>query len=268
MGEFGAYEAHFMPNGVKIHTTASDAGYSEVLTKQLDYAWRWGVKYAVHWQIYDNGFRNEVPSGTFDANNAYSQTEDKMVGTWLIRPASSPAGQWYFTTGYTFTTAYTQIQQLLSNGLRDDELANFNYVHFATLNGWAFATTQQPWCQGDTTRVYRASGVQVASLTYKAPENIVDFNVRAFLSSTGTATPTGRLRWYASPSGSAWTGPYEFSVKDTFKPDETAAPTWSRMHLGPGTAIPTGTKYLKFEMYDAGNNTITQLGSVKLVTKP
>lgn len=264
MGEFGAYESSFMEQNKTVHSLISDTDYRNVLARQLDFAWRWGVRYMVHWQIYDNGLRSE--SIPFDANNPYSITESNLVGTWLIRPAPSPDNLRYFTSGYTFTTAHADMLQFNRRYLYEDEQVNMN-LNNATPDNFAITTTDQSWCQGDLNRIYRKSNATPRSISYQVTEPMVDFNVKAFISSTGTPSPVGRLKWYSSVNGTSYAGPYEFSTADSYIPDSNA-PTWMRFHLGPGFALPAGTKFLRIEFTGTADVTKTQIGNVRIHTLP
>jgi len=258
MGEFGAYESSYLGDSAPWHSAASDATYSALIDRQLDYAWRWGAHYAVQWACYDNGLRTGV---SFDPANPALLTEDKFVGTWLIRARAS-AGD---PLSYTFTSAYGRLARLAGRVLHDDPLANLTLAT-ATSGGLSLATSNQIWDEDDLHRVYRTTTGSTASLTYGTDAPIVDWNIRAFLIDASTAS--GRIRGYTSADGIAWSSAFEFTEVDNFVPDATNAPTARRLHLGPPAAgVPAGTRFLKIELHGASAATATQLGHVRLITE-
>jgi hypothetical protein len=259
MGEFGAYEAGYMGTN-RLHSAASDATLGALIDKQLAYAWRWGALHAVQWACYDNGLRADV-TDTFDPANPSLLTETNFVGTWLVRARASATNE----LSYSFTSAYGRLAHLNGRQLHDDSLANLT-VAASTSGGLSVTTSVQPWAQKDRSRVYRTTTGTTAWLTYEAPAPIVDWNIRAFLLSATTAA--GRVRGYTSLDGLAWSPAFDFTEIDSFLPDPVLAPTWQRVYLGPPAAgIPSGTRFLRIELYGSSGNTGTQLGHVRLVSE-
>jgi hypothetical protein len=258
MGEFGVYESSSMGASAPYHSAASDLAYSRLIDEQLAYAWRWGAIHAVQWACYDNGLRKGY---NFDPNQPVSVTEDKLVGTWLVRAcavANDPSS-------YSFTTAYGRLARLSGRVLHDDPLADTSLAS-AIVGNFSVTTTPQPWDQEDRARLYRATRGTTTSLTYQTNADIVDWNIRAFVS--GASTASGRIRGYTSPDGVSWSAAFDFGEVDVFVPAPVRSPSWRRLHLGPPAAgIPVGTRHLRVELYGLSPNTLTQLGHVRLVTE-
>ncbi len=82
LGEFGSREAMFMSSST--HDAESDRKQREVLARQLQLALRWGVQYAVYWEVYCNELRD---GETVDPGE--EATESQLRGLWLIRPDGS-----------------------------------------------------------------------------------------------------------------------------------------------------------------------------------
>jgi len=258
MGEFGAYESSYMGASAPWHSAESDAAYSALIDQQLAYAWRWGARFAVQWAGYDNGLRTGV---TFDPSSPSLLTEDKFVGTWLIRARANAAD----ALSYSFTSAYGRLARLNGRVLHDDPLANLTLAT-STSGSWSVTTSNQVWDEDDLNRVYRTTTGSTASLTYATTAPIVDWDIRAFIMDATTAS--GRIRGYTSTDGVTWSAPFEFGEVDNFVPDSAGAPNCRRLHLGPPTSgIPAGTRYLRIELFGATAATATQLGHLRLVTE-
>lgn len=258
MGEFGAYESSYMGANAPWHSAASDATYSALIDQQLAYAWRWGARFAVQWACYDNGLRTGV---AFDPNTPTLLTEDKFVGTWLLRARADASD----ALSYSFTSAYGRLARLNGRVLHDDTLANLTLAT-STSGSWSLTTSNQVWDEDDLNRAYRTTTGSTASLTYATTAPVVDWNIRAFIMDATSAS--GRIRGYTSTDGVTWSAPFDFGEVDNFVPDASGAPNCRRLHLGPPAAgVPAGTHYLRIELYGATAATATQLGHVRLVTE-
>lgn len=255
IGEFGAVESTYFASGARVHSAASDTTYSNIALNQFSRAWRWGVRRAVFWQIYDNGTRNGVD---FDYANPVSKNEQDFVGSWLIRPPGPPE-----YPNFTYTGAHDRFAALMDCRLLEDALADFSQVDSLSDN-WAGSDTAQSWAPGFQRRIYRADAAASASLTYRVGGDLVDCNVTAFL--YGTDQAAGRLCYFLSGDGAAWQGPFDFAVVDTVALD-TASPDWRRLLLGPGGSIPSGTRYLRIEISDPGVTWRTQIADLKLISR-
>ena len=100
LGEFGCYEMLCLGDWVDAHTDETDRVHREIVGKQLELAFKWGVKYAIYWQVYGNGVRdNASPSGEAD--------ESELHGVWLRRPDGS------------YTGTYKYFENILSKNLED-----------------------------------------------------------------------------------------------------------------------------------------------------
>ncbi len=100
LGEFGCYEMLCLGDWVDAHTVETDRVHREVVGKQLELAFKWGVKYALYWQVYGNGLRDGAsPAGEAD--------ESELHGVWLRRPDGS------------YTGAYKYFENILSKKLED-----------------------------------------------------------------------------------------------------------------------------------------------------
>lgn len=258
MGEFGAYESSYMGTSAPYHSVDSDEDYSALIDRQLKYAWRWGALHAVQWATYDNGLRNGV---SFNPASPTLMTEDKFVGTWLVRAQASATDP----LSYSFTSAYGRLSRLCGRKLWDDPLANLSLTD-ASSGAFSFTTSAQVWDEEDRTRMYRTTTGSTASVTYHTTEPIVDWNIRAYL--IGASTAVGRIRGYTSSDGSTWSSAFDFGEVDVVVPDATNAPTARRLHLGPPSGgVPSDVRYLKIELYGASAATGSQLGSIRLVTE-
>ncbi len=100
LGEFGCYEMLCLGDWVDAHTDETDRVHREVVGKQLELAFKWGVKYALYWQVYGKGLRDGAsPSGEAD--------ESELHGVWLRRPDGS------------YTGACKYFENILSKNLED-----------------------------------------------------------------------------------------------------------------------------------------------------
>ncbi len=100
LGEFGCYEMKSLGYLVDAHTDESDRVHREIVGKQLELALKWGVNYALYWEVFCNGLRNgAAPSGEAD--------ESELVGVWLRRPDGS------------YTGAYKYFENILPKNIDD-----------------------------------------------------------------------------------------------------------------------------------------------------
>ncbi|MBL8993051.1 MAG: hypothetical protein JNM63_06895 [Spirochaetia bacterium] len=96
VGEFGGAISTFEKKENTYPELGADPSLNQlrVTQKQFEAALRWGVVYAVYWELYCNEWRSDVknkPSPDVDA------TAEQLNGFWLIRPDGSKAPVWdYF----------------------------------------------------------------------------------------------------------------------------------------------------------------------------
>ena len=85
LGEFGAPENDPVIKNQQVALA--------VARKQLDFALRWGVRYACYWQIYCNGLREpgNAPQGVAGKYGAA-----QFRGAWLIHPDGSKTALWKY----------------------------------------------------------------------------------------------------------------------------------------------------------------------------
>jgi len=253
LGEFGAIERSFYDAGATVHSANSDSVHADVSLNQFSYAWRCGLQRAIYWQIYDNGMRDGL---TFDYDNPVSKTEPEVSTTWLIRAPAPPT-----YPNFSYTTAHDRFASLMDCWLMEDDLTDFSLAH--TQAGWTRSTDDQTWAPGTVARLYRATDGP-AELVYRTEGELVDFHVTAYL--YAGIVSSLRVRGYTSPDGVTWSDPFAFKVLNSVAVD-TTTPDWVRQFLGPATAIPSGTRYLKIEMHDTGTTWRTQLGAVKILSR-
>jgi hypothetical protein len=91
LGEFGAQERDFekIQKNYPVYNGDTSGAAFYALHRMVDAALRAGVRYMIHWQIYDNDLRmggkyegKGLPTGVM-------ATADQCVGNWLIRPDGS-----------------------------------------------------------------------------------------------------------------------------------------------------------------------------------
>lgn len=256
IGEFGAYENSFMPNGVRVHTAESAAVYSTLVANLFDYAWRGGARHAVFWSMYSSGPRTGV---TFNPAAPVSLTQQEVVGAWLIRPPGPPD-----EPAHTFTPAYFHFADMARSRLLQDELTSFSRVH-ARSAGWASSAVPQSWAPGVRSRVYRLSNATPEWLVYASEHPIADVNITAFM--YGNDISAERFRAALSPDGVTWSEPFALIEVDVRAADPEVT-TWKRALLRlPERPAPT-MRYLRLEIFGDSANWAYQLGGVTLLTKP
>ncbi|MEX2382500.1 MAG: hypothetical protein WD490_08960 [Opitutales bacterium] len=255
LGEFGARESSYMTGGGLAHDENSDAIHRDVILRQLDFAWRWGVRHAIQWALYANGLRNGV---TFDAGDPVSLEQQHLTGTWLVRPPGPPEHP-----EYSFTGAHDALAALTMQRLYTDSLDDLSSVYSHNGN-WSFATNAQSWDEGASSRAYRADSAG-AWIVYRLERDLTDFNIKAF--GYEAADLAGRVMVAYSPNGDAWTPSVDLATADAIAPDPDA-PAFRRFHLKPGASIPAGTRYLRIELPAVGANWSTQLAEVRLMEAP
>ncbi|MDP0499865.1 MAG: hypothetical protein Q7P63_07160 [Verrucomicrobiota bacterium JB022] len=112
LGEFGAYEQtytnprHNYPEWAAgaeqdVFNCASSMGQLVANRKQLEYALRWGVQYALYWEVYCNGLRATAGELSRDANGELVASMDQLRGVWMIRPDGTKVPTWYYFRNLT-----------------------------------------------------------------------------------------------------------------------------------------------------------------------
>jgi hypothetical protein len=255
LGEFGAREVSYMNPQTWVHDERSDAIHRDVVIRQLEYAWRWGVRHAVYWGLYANGLRAGF---NFNPNDPVSLEQQQLTGTWLVRPPGPPDHP-----EYSFTGAHDALARLAMQQLYTDYLEDFSSVDSHN-NNWAIAFSVPSWAEGATSRAYRGDAGQ-ASLVYRFERDLRDLAIKAF--GYQAATLDGRVTVAYSSDGRSWTPSTNLAIADVVSPDP-ALPVWRRFHLQPAGSIPAGIRYVRIELGPVGANWSTQLAEVRFLEAP
>lgn len=175
LGEWGAYEVSYMseqfpelPGDTRIHDEYSDRRQREVVMRNLDLSLRWGVPYALYWQIYGNGLRSGVSLNLGD-----TAVEQQLRGVWLIR-APSPL----YDLPYSYTSTWGHLSSLMNTNRLFDELLSFdglyNYSEGIVLN-----TDEPDWSGPEYSRVGRSNNSS-QWISYRTEESIRDIHALVF----------------------------------------------------------------------------------------
>lgn len=251
LGEWGAYEVSFMqaldpdsPDDTRVHDAESDAMQRQVVMRNLDLALRWGVPYALYWQVYGNGLRNgvSVPLG----QNAL---EEQLKGVWLIRPPSNVLG-----LPYSYTSTWGSLAELMTTHRLFDDLEDAEGL-YDTSEAIAWHRDAPAWALGDDSRVGPVEGSVGAYLVYRTREEIREVHVSVF-APVAEEIP---LALSVSADGIDWS-PLPFQVEHTRENGEIA-----RSYLRPSGSVPTGMRYFGIAWSDTAAG-FPQIGAVALQT--
>jgi hypothetical protein len=173
LGEWGTYEAAFMTpqrpdleGDTRVHDERSDRLQREVVMRNLDLAMGWGVRHALHWQLYCNGLRSGVSLARSEP-----AAEEQLTGVWLIRPGSQR-----LDVPPSYTSTWDALAELMMQRYLFDDMSRGGGVAASTSNV-QFRSDEVDYHPTDP---YRAGGASAdpASLRYELAEDLRDFNVR------------------------------------------------------------------------------------------
>jgi hypothetical protein len=188
LGEWGAYEVSYMsplfpnqPGDTRVHDAHSDRMQREVVMRNLDLALRWGIPYALYWQIYCNGLRSGITLSL-----GQTAVEQQLRGVWLIRPPSPLLG-----LPYSYTSTWGSLAALMTGSRLFDD--------FETLQGLSGATSTivqslgiTDWSGRDAHRVTRSTSAP-AWIEHTTTADIQSFHIRAYYPTRST----GLVGWWA-----------------------------------------------------------------------
>lgn len=255
LGEWGAYEISYMdplypelPEDTRVHDADSDAQQRDVVMTNLNYALRWGIPYALYWQVYGNGLRTgvSVPLGQM-------ATEEQLKGVWLIRPPSTLLG-----LPYSYTSTWGSLAELMTTNRLFDDLASAGGMETAS-PGLRLTSSQQDWALGDVNRIAPATGGAESQVSYLTGEALDDFHIKVF--ATNPATLADKLALEVSVDGTAWeVVPFSVEFIRSFE----GAPI-SRAYLWPAAPIPAAQRHFRIRWINPAGD-FPQLGDVALFT--
>jgi len=78
---FGRKNLYFGEFGAKENSLGSDPLQRQVAGRQIEQAFKWGVRYVIFWAIYDNVLKSGVTLAP-----GQEATNSQLLGNWLIRP--------------------------------------------------------------------------------------------------------------------------------------------------------------------------------------
>ncbi|MDF2645529.1 MAG: hypothetical protein K0Q73_1334 [Paenibacillus sp.] len=204
LGEFGAYETTYnrpqsfpQNNYEATLSPGADGDFNETTgaaqwvasRKQLEYGLQMGIRYALYWELYDNGLKDGITldSLSTDARGYKVARMDQLRGVWLVRQDGSYTPTWHY-----FANLYNpkSITDYLNDWSRT----------FSRTSNLSFATDQaNSRAEGDTSRAVNLSG-QDGYLVYRLDQPISDFSVKVLY----RKPYNGSIDFYSSIDGNEW----------------------------------------------------------------
>ncbi|MEX2382502.1 MAG: LamG domain-containing protein [Opitutales bacterium] len=173
LGEWGTYEVAFMKpqrpdqeGDTRVHDERSDRMQREIVMRNLDLAMGWGIRNALHWQLYGNGLRSGVK-----LERTEPASEEQLRGVWLIRPGSEKLG-----VPPSYTSTWDALKELMTQRFLFDDMKAPGFQAGASDNV-EFRSDEVDYHPTDPWRVGRVSAGP-AHLRYELAGNLRDFNVR------------------------------------------------------------------------------------------
>ncbi|RAV01707.1 S-layer homology domain-containing protein [Paenibacillus sp. YN15] len=240
LGEFGAYETTYnkpesfpQNNYEATLSPGRDNEFNETTgraqlvanRKQLEYALQMGVRFALYWELYDNGLKDGITldSLTPDERGYKVARMEQLRGVWLVRQDGSYTPTWhYFANLYNPKTV-------------TDYLNDWSRTYSRTSNLEFVREGAASRAEGDTSRAVNSSGAD-GSLVYRLAKPISSFSAKLF----HTDGLAGKLEFYASADGTDWT-----AVETAVTPGAAGQPgSWQSAFAG-SSALPPDSIYLR-----------------------
>lgn len=289
LGEFGCYELKTVSPVASTYTATTDANFSTIIERQMEYAVQWGARYCVQWVLLDNGARSEnkclqikydysdflypmqPESSTYQGTNGLYQ--NALTGVWVIRGAKDGADP----RDHSFPYVYGRLTDWLHRKEYADPLTDKNGFSATQKNDFLVANTVAKWNGHDAGRLYLAANPVDPAVIYQVGEDLRDFYVRAYINSTNPDAPiavSARFKYQVSATTNFSGAPLQDFVilhQDWLdKKDDLQGwnqKNWKAYDLGPSaTALPTGMRYLRVVFQSSSSGSNAQLGSVRLYT--
>jgi hypothetical protein len=215
IGEFGAAES----------SLGSDANQLNQVRIQLETALAWGVQYAIYWELYCN---EAVTSYTGRPVNS------DLRGFWLIRPDG------------TFTLTYDYIKSVCSQTFLYDNMEDWS-KSFSHTSNLAFDGSNLSYFENDASRIVRTADTPGDIVYYSGgiSTQISDFNVMIYY----YAAISGRFKAYTSADGTNWAQ----IVSLTSNYEKIVSGEWKRVSFSPTSALPSGTRFVKYSIQNDAN---------------
>lgn len=241
LGEFGAYETTYnkpesfpQNNYEATLSLGRDNEFNETTgraqlvanRKQLEYALQMGVRFALYWELYDNGLKDGIAldSLTPDERGYKVARMDQLRGVWLIRQDGSYTPTWHY-----FANLYNP--QTVTDYLNDWSRTYSRTSNLEFVNEGAASRAE-----GDRSRAVNPSGAD-GSLVYRLANPISSFSAKVF----HVDGLDGRLEFYVSADGTGWT-PVEMAVTPGYAGQ---AGSWQSAFAVSSSALPPDSIYLK-----------------------
>jgi hypothetical protein len=290
LGEFGCYELKTVSPFVSAYTCESDSKFSMNIRRQMEYALNWGVRFCAEWTLLDNGVRSENKCAGIkydysdflypmaSENSAYQGPnglyQNALTGVWVIRGARDSDD----LTDHSFPYVYGSILNWLHRKEYADELTDKTGFIATQPADFLITTSTADWNGYDKGRLYLAANPADPAIVYQVAEDLQDFHVRVYLSSSNPTAPvavSARFKYQTSTTADFSAAPLQdFAIQHEDWLDKRTdllgwnEQNWKAYDLGPSltATFPGGTRYVRIAFQSSTSSSNAQIGSVRLYT--
>ncbi len=188
LGEFGAYQSTYekASNNYSQYLGDSAAGQYMANRKQIEYALEWGIQYVLYWELYCNGYKNNIDCRKAELGCHVIDDSGQLVADY-----ESLEGVWLIDSNGDYTPTYYYFRNLFKKEYISDELKDASNV-YGYSSGLTFVKSYSYTTLDDSFVINKGSKTE--SLIYKVNGRIMEASAKVFYSKE----IKNRIRFYVS----------------------------------------------------------------------